>query len=177
MADHEHADDDEEDDDEHYYDLICPITNEIFEDAVKAEDGRTYERSGIEAWFASLRQRGLGIVSPCPTRQEMGTRLERDEEAAGRAQRLRKGMSRTLTDAGRNVDVRRACAVEGIASIHDLREVFGTMDSVRDILEQTLDGWQPPQLVVIGQESSGKSTVYTQILTVMAALFLSQNKL
>jgi len=50
-----------------------------------------------------------------------------------------------------------------IASIHQLRLIFTQLDSLRDILAKTLEGWQPPQLVVIGQESSGKSTVLERL--------------
>jgi len=32
--------------------LICPITNLIFREPVKASDGHTYEREAIEEWFA-----------------------------------------------------------------------------------------------------------------------------
>jgi hypothetical protein len=70
------------------YNLICPINNDVFEDPVKAEDSRTYDRLGIESWFQSLQQRGLPIVSPW-TREGMGTRLVKDDAAAVAANRLR----------------------------------------------------------------------------------------
>jgi hypothetical protein len=142
------------------YDLFCPIVNDVFEDPVKAEDGKTYERSGIESWFQSLRQRDLPIISPW-TRREIGEKLVRDEAAAERAKGLRQAMKRTLRNPAREVDLRTA--LQGVSSIHDLRSVFGVLDEVRDVLEQTLDGWQPPQLVVMGQESSGKSSLMERL--------------
>jgi hypothetical protein len=154
------------------YDLVCPIVNDVFEDPVKAEDGKTYERSGIESWFQSLRQRGLPITSPW-TRREIGARLVRDEAAAGRAKRLRQAMKRTLRNPAREVDLRTA--LQGVSSIHDLRGVFGVLDEVRDVLEQTLDGWRPPQLVVMGQESSGKSSLMERLA--MMPIFPRDRKL
>jgi hypothetical protein len=41
--------------DDHEFLYFCPITNNIFEDPVKAEDGRTYEREGIEGNSPVLR--------------------------------------------------------------------------------------------------------------------------
>ena len=37
---------------------------------------------------------------------------------------------------------------------------------MRDILAETLEGWQPPQLVVIGAEKSGKSTLLERLLMI-----------
>jgi GTP-binding protein EngB required for normal cell division len=142
------------------YAFVCPISNDIFQDPVKAEDGRTYDRSGIEAWFASCRQRGLPIVSPW-TRKKIGTQLKADAAAASGAAKLRKRVKQTLHNPSCGLDLRTA--LQGISSIHQLRKAFALLDPLRDILEQTLDGWQPPQLVVIGQESSGKSTMMERL--------------
>ena len=69
--------------------------------------------------------------------------------------------ARRVKNAAQGVDL--CTALEGVASIHDLRSVFGALDPLRDVLAQTLDRWQPPQLVVIGQENSGKSTLLERL--------------
>eukprot|EP00492_Amphilonche_elongata_P000279 TRINITY_DN113_c0_g1_i5.p1 TRINITY_DN113_c0_g1~~TRINITY_DN113_c0_g1_i5.p1 ORF type:complete len:105 (+),score=28.66 TRINITY_DN113_c0_g1_i5:141-455(+) len=33
------------------YKFLCPITRDILEDPVVAQDGNTYERSAVERWF------------------------------------------------------------------------------------------------------------------------------
>ena len=43
--------------------------------------------------------------------------------------------------------------------LSELGNIFSLLDGLRGLLAETLDGWQPPQLVVVGQESSGKSSV------------------
>lgn len=48
--------------------------------------------------------------------------------------------------------------------MHDLNSIFKELDSVRDILAETLEGWAPPQLVVIGAESSGKSSLLQRLV-------------
>ena len=54
--------------------------------------------------------------------------------------------------------------LEGLSSIHELNSIFALLDPLRDILAQTLEGWQPPQLVVIGAESSGKSSLLERLV-------------
>lgn len=48
---------------------------------------------------------------------------------------------------------------ESVKSLAELGHMFSLLDGLRVLLAETLDGWQPPQIVVVGQESSGKSSV------------------
>ena len=41
------------DDNEIFKSFLCPITYQIMENPIKAADGRTYEKSAIEDWYAS----------------------------------------------------------------------------------------------------------------------------
>ena len=40
------------------HELRCPISGDLMEDPVVAEDKRSYEREMIEAWFAQCTARG-----------------------------------------------------------------------------------------------------------------------
>ena len=53
---------------------------------------------------------------------------------------------------------------KGIATIHMLNDVFAQLDPLREILVDTLEGWEPPQLVVIGEESCGKSSLLQRLV-------------
>ena len=44
-----------------------------------------------------------------------------------------------------------------------LSKVFRKLDPVRALLSSALDGWEPPKIVVIGDESVGKSTILEQL--------------
>ena len=52
--------------------FICPITSELPLDPVTAEDGRVYERSAIQEWFATRAE--ARVKSPI-TNELMGKRL------------------------------------------------------------------------------------------------------
>mmetsp|Transcript_4465 Transcript_4465/g.11603 ORF Transcript_4465/g.11603 Transcript_4465/m.11603 type:complete len:980 (-) Transcript_4465:191-3130(-) len=147
---------------EEVFDLLCPILQDWLEDPVKAEDGYTYSREGIGAWFVSLEHRQQPITSPF-TRAEMGKKLVPDPDAAEKVKAFRN----KSINPGYGVDLKKLLGTT--ASIHDLREIFATLDPLRDILDSSLEGWQPPQLVMIGEESTGKSTVLERLA--MMAIF------
>lgn len=128
------------------YDFRCPLSSEFMTDPVLAEDGIIYERLNIEQWFDDCSTRGVPITSPA-TAQIIGRNLKDDE---------------TL-----KIKISSECSeskdIHDIPSIHNLRAVFAELDPLREFLSESLRGWQPPQFVVIGQESSGKSTLLERL--------------
>ena len=145
--------------------MACPITNAIFEEPVVAEDGHTYSEQAIRDWFASCKERGLPVTSPL-TRKEMSEQLTPNmgmkttisayrEERTARAQDGKTKHSRPPTAQDGDVEGGR----ESVKSLAELGHMFSLLDGLRVLLAETLDGWQPPQIVVVGQESSGKSSV------------------
>ena len=197
--------------------FICPISNFLMEDPVLAEDGRSYEREMIEAWFAQLAAQGQRHMTSPVTRQRMGRSLrandtvkraiaelhERqaakpgppgsEEEAEPpdfapliaelsalglKALKIRAraaGVDATkLADADDSPDIKAAvlelilekAAQEGsadVSSVLQLGEMFAQLDRLRGPLAKCLDGWQPPALVTVGNENSGKSTLLERL--------------
>ena len=45
-----------------------------------------------------------------------------------------------------------------------MSKVFKYLDPLRDLLASVLDGWTPPAIVVLGDESAGKSTILEQLV-------------
>ena len=143
------------------HDFRCPITGELMEDPVVAEDGRSYEREQIRQWFARCTAQGTPITSPI-TREEIGSRL-----VPNRA--LRQSLAQLLEQQKQQPQPPTGAAggpaggpAEGtpgaVGSVHELGEIFAQLDPLRELLKQCLDGWQPPALVVVGNEKSGKSS-------------------
>jgi hypothetical protein len=130
------------------YDHRCPISSEVMTDPVVADDGITYERCYIEEWFEECAARGLAFTSPA-TAEIINPILIENTEMKNK-------------DFSAEID---KDDLKDIASIHKLRAVFAELDPLREFLSETLRGWQPPQFVVIGQESSGKSTLLERLTT------------
>ena len=42
-----------------------------------------------------------------------------------------------------------------VDSVRNLNRIFAVMDDLEDILQEVLQGWQPPRVVIIGNQSEG----------------------
>ena len=163
-------------------DFYCPLTNVIMFDPVIAEDGLTYERSAIEHYLE------VHNTSPCvrastgegflPIGKQVKSNLER-KAALDRIVRDYnhddepeiiswdgQGLQQYLPDP-RSVCTRvplPAASPREVADMtRDLTKMFRVLDPLRAELS-TLTGLTPPKIVVIGDESSGKSTVLEQLI-------------
>ena len=124
------------------WELVCDICRtDSFIDPVKAADNRIYCRSCFDGWKRSQEEQGLPLSSPL-TRFVMKETLYPIHEV----------LESSTTELG---DV--------VPSILSLRSVFAHLDPLRDILAASLEGWQPPQVVMIGQERSGKSSILERL--------------
>lgn len=52
---------------------------------------------------------------------------------------------------------------EEVASVQDLCRIFSVLDQVQDVLHETLGGLEPPHIIVLGAENSGKSTLLKRL--------------
>ena len=168
------------------HELVCPIMGDFMEDPVVAEDGRSYERDMIAAWFAQCTASGQPCTSPV-TREPMGSRLVENGTLKRTISELREQQSRqaNLTSKGSPVDSPPGTPLkdpatgkgncnsssnasgsersQSISSVQQLGEVFAQLDPLRELLAKCLDGWQPPALVAVGNENSGKSTLLERL--------------
>jgi GTP-binding protein EngB required for normal cell division len=44
--------------------------------------------------------------------------------------------------------------------------MFAQLDGLRGLLDETLKDWDPPKIIVVGQESAGKSSVLERLMMV-----------
>lgn len=136
--------------------FIDPVTFAIMREPVRADDGRVYERRSIARWISECEEEGRTITSPT-TGQPMGPDLTEDSDLQ---QEIAAFWSRFLASPHGNADEEDE---EEVASVRDLCKVFSVLDQVRDILHETLGEWEPPRLVVLGAENSGKSTLLERL--------------
>ena len=146
--------------------MVCPITNALFEEPVVASDGRTYSKAALRLLIASCKERGLPVASP------FGDTLSEDfKPDLSMAAAILKYMQQVAPSAAGAPDLPRqaaqrgAASSEAVTSIAELGRMFALLDGrLRGLLAATLDGWQPPQIVVVGEESSGKSSVLERLM-------------
>uniref|UniRef100_A0A7S4GK33 Dynamin GTPase domain-containing protein n=1 Tax=Eutreptiella gymnastica TaxID=73025 RepID=A0A7S4GK33_9EUGL len=50
-----------------------------------------------------------------------------------------------------------------VKSIASLNRIFASLDQLEDLLQLLLEGWEPPRVVTIGAENSGKSTILERL--------------
>ena len=166
--------------------LVCPITNAIFEEPVVASDGRTYSKQALRSLMASCAERGLPVTSPfgdalteklepdvnmAAAVHKYGAKRKLAAESEDRkmeqaiAKRPRRAAGEAALDLKPPAAQRDAASSQPVKSIVELGRMFALLDgSLRELLAATLDGWQPPQVVVVGEESSGKSSVLERLM-------------
>ena len=136
------------------YRYIDPINRSIMVDPVTAEDGNIYERRNIELFLATK------AVSPV-TREPMGGTLVPNSVLKREIQEFVQGLQvQQNSAAGPGVP---AQAVDQVESVQNLNRIFAVMDDLEDILQEVLNQWQPPRIVVIGNQSEGKSTILERL--------------
>ena len=126
--------------------FVCPMTNSIFVEPVVAEDGHTYSKQAILAYFASCKERDHPIISPV-TREKISEKLVPNSGMA-------KDIAEYRAKTGKETLKVDALGSEPLATptcLAELGTMFSLLDGLRELLAETLDGWQPPQLIVVGQ--------------------------
>ena len=134
---------------------ICGISRSIMVDPVTAEDGRNYERKNVEMWIVNCQANGGPVVSPL-TRRPMGPGLTPHRELRAQIGSFLDGLAAPRASVEESVD-------EPIKSVGSLNEIFQELDKLGDILQSVLDGWEPPRVVVMGNQSAGKSTLLERL--------------
>ena len=130
----------------------CPISGEIMVSPVLAADGKSYEREWIEKYFEDRDEHDLPITS-------IFTGLLMSRELIPN-----RDLQSAIQKALRNDPTLSTNLSKKISSINCLNSVFKELDQLRDVLAETLEGWKPPQLVVIGAESTGKSSLLERLI-------------
>ena len=164
----------------HFHVMVDPVT---------AEDGHTYERQEIEAWLTtnsvspqtktmmgkklkpntSLKQ----AIDEYKKAHESGNSAKIEWEFMEKSRSLvipsaaAGSAEPALEDKQLLEPARKKARLEdevGASSMSEaLSKFFHKLDPLRELLREVLEGWAPPRVVVIGDESAGKSTILEQL--------------
>ena len=145
--------------------FVCPITNAIFDEPMLADDGRTYSKHAIFAWFQSCSERQLPITSPC-TRKPMSKRLKPNLHISKSIEeyRKRRHVVAFLEHGECSADGNAAPALDATLapkSLAELGAMFSLLDGLRQLLAEMLDGWQPPILLLSDKRALAKARCWS----------------
>jgi len=146
--------------------LCCPITTAFIDNPVIAKDGHTYERAHIEQWFRSKLtspMTNLAISKSLITNQNIKASI--DEYVLERARELqRQEQNPGILPLALDATFQGIKDMGPVKSLAELAGMFAKLDGMRELLAETLKDWGPPKIVVVGSESSGKSSVLERLM-------------
>ena len=121
---------------------------------VLADDGHNYEHEWIEKYFEARERLRLPIVSIW-TDLPMSRRLKPNPELRAEIQKAM--LNHPASGFSTNLPT-------DVTSLNCLNFAFKELDQLRDVLAETLNGWKPPQLVIIGAEGTGKTSLLERLI-------------
>eukprot|EP01040_Poterioochromonas_malhamensis_P015844 gene15844-17825_t len=129
--------------------FIDPISLDLMKDPVIAADGHYYDRETITTWFATLRAQGRQITSP-------GTNLPLQDEILTPNTALKRDLDIFIASMS---TVLPADIQFTLSS-----EIFKELDRISSMSEMSLLDFQAPKIVVLGNESHGKSMILERVI-------------
>lgn len=146
--------------------LCDPILLEVMTDPVIASDGHSYERSSIELWFKNCRTKGFALTSPMTNALLDNGNLTMNHAL------------RSLIDTAKMQFMLYRGSTEGSDTANALAppppeigmirmltsEIFSDMDRLMEINIMTELELRMAQIVAIGGESNGKSSVLERLI-------------
>jgi hypothetical protein len=136
-------------DDESSQKFIDPITLDIMNDPVFAADGKTYDRYSITLWFENQKSRGFRLTSPLTNAVLETDSLTENKELKAELDTFK--------------------ASKSSIQVSDMKfalnsDIYKELDRIAGLPQMDLFNLQPPKIVVIGNESHGKSTLLERIV-------------
>ena len=138
-----------------FYDVI---SGDIMTDPVMASDGHSYSRESITEWMQACTRERRPPTSPW-TREVLTSTSVRpnitlkkaiEDYTREQAQRAAMQAAPAPSMAAAAGGTTAAAVSADIMTLSELGRVYAHLDSLRELLAETLDGWQPPQLVAVG---------------------------
>lgn len=129
--------------------FIDPISLDLMKDPVVAADGHSYDRQTITKWFDAQRAQGRPITSP-RTNLPLNDEILTPNTALKRELDVFVSISSTIRPA----DIQFTLS----------SEIFKELDRIASMPEMHILEFEPPKIVVLGNESHGKSTILERVI-------------
>ncbi len=129
--------------------FIDPISLDLMKDPVVAVDGHSYDRQTITKWFDAQRAQGRPITSP---RTNLPLKDDTLTPNIGLKRKLDLFIASTSTI--QPLDIRYTLS----------SEIFKELDRLSSRSKMRLLDFEPPTIVVLGNESHGKSTILERVI-------------
>jgi GTPase SAR1 family protein len=148
-----------------YRTLLDPISQEVMTDPVTTCDGYTFERTRILAWFERCRADGLPLTSPVTQKELENDNLVANQVLKKLADTARQELAESAMVLAETKRILRAFQEENPDGVRMLTsEIFADMDRLMNLnLMKTLS-LKPPQIIVVGNQNSGKSSVLERLI-------------
>jgi GTP-binding protein EngB required for normal cell division len=131
------------------YKFIDPISLDIMDDPVTASDGKVYERRFIAQWFAKCKAERREFLSPMT-----GVPLPTDVLAPNEALKAELLAFKASKSSIVAEDIKFTLT----------SDIYRELDRISQIPELNQLQLQPPKIIVVGNESHGKSTLLERIV-------------
>jgi GTP-binding protein EngB required for normal cell division len=134
---------------ENNYKFIDPISLDLMDDPVVASDGKTYERKYILMWFATLKAGNKRLTSPLTNLHLPNDSLTPNESLKSELIAFK--------------------AAKSTISANDIKFTLSSgfykeLDRISRLKEFGQLNLQPPKIIVVGNESHGKSTLLERLI-------------
>lgn len=137
-----------------------------------ASDNFTYEKESIEQWIEESKKRGVQALSPL-TNEPLTDTLRPNKALKGAIEEIRQRYSKSAELSGKSISIREALYQSNSNSASlDISglgraltsDVFVALDALMHLDLMTKLNLQAPQVVVIGTENHGKSTLLERLI-------------
>jgi GTP-binding protein EngB required for normal cell division len=131
------------------YKFIDPISLDIMDDPVTASDGKVYERRFIAQWLTKCRSERRALLSPMTNEPLPNDILVSNQALKAELLAFKASKSSIVAE-----DIKFTLT----------SDIYRELDRISQIPELSQLQLQPPKIIVVGNESHGKSTLLERIV-------------